>query len=311
MPPPLISGKKIYEVAQTIPAQDATRILHDMNIAPSTLKNYESKVRLLAEFISAAGQPRLTKQLFTQYLAALVQLQAHHNSDYAKHLRCALLHYQLSRGLWLLPGERPWANDPDILRACSGFRYQSKTGAPVRGQITNDMFLQLLNFVRQRVPVLIYPIIVLYGTGLRIGALIQIKAQHYQHDTSLLSYPDKAANALNRKPVWATREVRDPDAREVLRRMSLTVNPTECLFSKERCPITVLRDTIKLAQRTFNWDPSLEFVGPHSLRHGAAIHLQEFATNLQDVHQLINMSPTTYKYYSRPNATRKRNRDSS
>ena len=308
MPPPLLPGSIIAGMLHITPAQDATRMLHDLSIAPGTLKNYQSKVRILADFITAANEPRLTKQLFLQYLAILIQLQAHYHSDHAKHLRCALLHYQLSRGLWLLPSESPWANDPDVIRACLGFHYKAKNGTPIRGQITKDMFQQLLEFVSTRVPILAYPIIVLYGTGLRIGALTQLMPHHYRHDKRMLTYPDKAANALNKKPTWATREVRDPDARAVLHWLSLTVNPTECLFNKIRCPTTTLRDTIKLAQQTYNWDPSLEFVGPHSLRHGAAIHLQDFATDLQDVHHLINMSPTTFKYYSRPNKSRKRNR---
>ena len=236
MPPPLIPSSKIAEMTQLITSQEATRMLHDMSIAPSTLRNYRSKVTLLAEFILSAKQPRLTKQLFVQYLAALTQLQARHHSDYAKHLRCALLHYQMSRRLWLLPDEQPWANDPDILRACLGYRYQAKAGAPIRGQITKDMYQQLINFVRSRSPILVYPITVLYGTGLRIGALTKIMPHHYQHAKHMLSYPDKAATATNKRSVWVTREVRDPDARAILHYLSLAINAAECIFNKTRCP---------------------------------------------------------------------------
>lgn len=290
------------------PLEAKTR-LHDNAIAPNTLKQYNVRIARIREFLVSIEAPVLTKDNFLQYIAALDYL-AQPSKSYASQARSAVLHFQQSRELWCTPTGHCWAKDSDVVRACKGFAFKAKGNACPRGQITPEMFKDFLEFLYKFHPKYVHPSIVLFGTGLRIGALTSLRAQDFSPRSNTLRFYDKAANATNSRPIWAEKRILDPEVINILTWYQKITQPSELLFGIERCSIVQLREVIKEAAKYLKWDPDLTFDGPHTLRHGATIHLSNFAKNEDDLLKLVGMSKGTLSTYQRSNEQRKRERKS-
>ena len=284
---------------------EAKARLHDQAIAPSTLKQYNTRVTRIEEFLREMNAPFLSKDIFYLYIGAIDAL-SQPAKCFASQARSAVLHLQQSRDMWCSPTGHCWAKDTDVIRACKGFVYKAKGRTIPRGQITPEMFKDFITFLERHHPKFVHPSIVLYGTGLRIGALTAIKREDFDPELNQIRFPNKAASATNALPTWATKQIKDPDAIEVLQLYQRLTQPSQLLFNIDRCPIIQFRAVIKQAATVLKWDAELNFDGPHTLRHGATIHLQSFADNNRELQEIIGMSPTTLKAYSRSNAERKR-----
>lgn len=299
--------QQISEEAMLLSPAEAKEKLHDNAIAPSTLKQYVTRINCIRNFLRQINAQELTKGIFFQYIAALDSLSLPAKC-YASQARSAVLHFQQSRDIWCSPSGHYWAKDSDVIRACKGFAYKAKGGSRPRGQVTPTMFKEFLSFLYRFYPKFVHPSIVLFGTGLRIGALTSIRAQDFCPMTNTLSFPDKAANATNARPAWAEKKIVDPEVIEILTWYQKVTQPSQLLFGIDRCPITDFRSVIKEGAKHLQWDPELNFDGPHTLRHGATVHLAKFAKNEDELLTLVGISQKMLSTYKRPNDQRKRDR---
>ena len=88
------------------------------------------------------------------------------------------------------------------VKMCRGYRYNHKrdSGKRLRGQIDDNMFPSLLEFITLNFPKLQHPTEIAFGVGIRSHALVALLRGSYCPSTRTLTHLSKKANANNGLP---------------------------------------------------------------------------------------------------------------
>ena len=287
----------------------AVTFLVDSAITHETLDQYSSRVTQLLAYVQLMGIPHLTLGGFANYLCSR-RLVAGAN-DTADGYRCAILHFQRSRQLWLDEDGTEWAGTELCIKICKGYKYRSKTsasGAPKkRGTIDSSMYPTFLEWILHEFPALSDAVELGYGTGLRSHALVALHDKSYDSPVRKLEHKSKVANAANGKPFLETTIVTDQRAHDILVRLTATTRPGELLFPIGRWNLTTYRTAMKMAAVVFFWPTGLKFDGPHCLRHGHVSALvNDQGLDDDEIQEQMTLSKPMIRRYGKTNAKKLR-----
>jgi hypothetical protein len=284
-----------------------TRMYIDRSISACTYKTYENRISTLRSFIKSKNEPDLTLELFAEFLQTLGQRQGNTSKSTADVYRCAIAHFQRAHALWTADGV--WADSWEAKRVVAGYGYNGKarqTTATARGQITPQMFLQMMQHANKHFSRFAVALELGYRVALRPHELLSLCAGTF--DGTHICIPDKRSRATNNRPKMTYKTVVDPQARTILQTLEAQ-GGNYFNFS-----IVSLRAAFKSIATDLQWGTAvLKFDGPHCLRHGGMAH-GDALLRLQDrtdeeCHQILQVSANTHRRYTRPNDKRGRSTD--
>ena len=306
---PLVNATLLATTA-LLSTVDPVAVLVDAAVSDGTLEQYNSRIAQLLSFLSAlpgTGCRTLTLKLFAAFLLARRDLtNLTHGTSTAEGYRSAILHFQLSRALWLSPDGCCWAADPAAVKLCRGYRYNYKrdSGKRLRGQIDDNMFPSLLEFITLNFPKLQHPTEIAFGVGIRSHALVALLRGSYCPSTRTLTHLSKKANANNGLPFLEDSFVTDERSHLILTQLELRTPLGSLYFPKHEWSLAQWRTAMKQASIALGWPSGLKFDGPHCLRHGAVARLLDELGD--ETPKAINLSQTMLRHYSKTNEARLR-----
>ncbi len=250
------------------PNGNLTKLYIDNSISARTLTTYNSRIRTLQCFLEENDEPCLTLEIFAQFLRTLEANTGRATKSTAEGYRCAILHAQRTNNRWIEDGT--WADSWHCKRVVAGFAYKGRAPTPHhprRGQVTSDMFADML-IVARRDYLEYAPALELgYRLALRPSQLLSLHKGCF--DGTGVIVPDKRCRSTNRFNLSTVKTVVDPMARLLLRGLDETRTGPYFTFSEAS-----LRHVFKQIASALSWNTDdLLFDGPHCLRHGGMSHL--------------------------------------
>lgn len=298
---PKLDPKEIAKNLPNVNPNDAKSTLIYKSISKKTFAQYNSRKKLLDAVLSESHTQYCGKEFFFSFLD---QISKESHGSTADGYRCAILFFQKADGWRLSPGSSPWADDPDVLTACRGFRYNSKITTVPRGQIDEGKLIQLIAHARSTSrDHFIDAIFVLYGAALRIEQLIRLTPTDVDLPNSSLRVYDKSANAKNKKSFFGKKKILDKSVLDILSRRANARLPDQVLFPKEEWSVPQFRELIKSTAAAYKWETKLKWDGTHTLRHGGVAALLAKCTpdNRKDA---LMLSERMVSHYSASNEQR-------
>ncbi len=293
---------KAQEIAKTKIEGNAVAHLCDVAITEDTLRKYTGRIVQLTEWMRFTNNTTMTPDLFGVYLAQRAAIAKSRGEGCGKStgegFRSALLHFQISRSLWLSPDGSAWAGSAQTIKMVRGSAYGAKSSRKrPRGTIQQEDFPAFVTWIHAYHPHLDSAVAVSYGTGLRSHALIELQDGDWCPYTHMLLYIDKTANAENGNAFFRKMHVTCPRAIAYLSYEQATAGPGKKFFPKEKWTLAQFRAAMKQAAKDLQWPDGLKFDGPHCLRHAAVA---------VDTGEVIPMSLQMRKHYGRSNEDRLR-----
>lgn len=311
----LLSPSAVAERARDPNIRDSVAETLGCKVCAATRRKYSIKVAILQEILEAmdVDPTDLDEDLFGNILQAMCEQGSAPSTISA--YKSALIFYQKVERLWLKVNQSPWAESDFLASLIAGMKARRKrdSSAPQRGQVTNSMFDDLLEWVRSHepyasdCPLLIHCLIVARGAALRCGQLISIQRDDFSlSDTKsgLMGSlwvrgwnkdPAVRATSTNGKP----KLVFDEDAiKSLLLLKSLPVfeSPSDLIFDFSP---SFLCDLIQKAAVALRWPAGVVWDGPHCLRHAGVA--ETLAAK-----PWLNQSPSTVLHYAKPNLSRRK-----
>lgn len=290
---------------------DRTALING-SIDSSTLGQYRSAFKQIVAFAKGRN-PSATVVDQDCFFAFLISISSSQTN--IERYRSALVHMQLSgeEHDGVSAGSVPWGQAPHVKKACRGAKYRSgelkreASSVPPRGMVTEQMLLELLQWIRDRNPQLILPFRILFYADLRPGELVRLRrgdfvpSENNPSSGLLLIRGDKRSKADGKFPPTYQKEILCPEAIEALREAESAVESGQPLFpygtpAKGGWNRETLSAVLKEAKNALGWNPDLHYV-PHSLRHGGAAMLLDRGLGTQ-------MSASMEEHYTRSNGQR-------
>ena len=308
----LSPGHPNYRPPAIMEPNSGTIFLADKSIKDATFQDYSRKMTVIWKYLMDTGRPYNTFTL-NDFSLFLLQLRTRLNTNKratAEGYRCAILHFQKTRGLWCTPPEPPWADSPLARKVVSGYAYNGKspfgTPTPRRGAMDASLLPQLLAVLETTKPHLIPAVELGYHAALRPHQLLTLTGGSYSNN--FLTVPDKRANAANGRPFTTQKEIISPRAQVILHTIEAITPMGSPYF-----PGLSLQNFTKSfseAAASLPHHPSISLSGPHTLRHGGMANLlnllltQDENISIDTICQKLQTSPGMLLHYTTPNEER-------
>ena len=196
-----------------------------------------------------------------------------------------------------------WADDPLLVRAIKGYKYQDRLSRPPRGAIDIGMLEELCNLHPEYTR---FYIVIFYGV-LRVSQAARLRGGDISQDAAggvhLTLRQDKRMKCGSTREFVSVREVVHPAAREIMLTALRAVPHGALIFATVDLAEASL--AIKKAAVTLKWPAGLVWDGVHCLRHGGAQLMKMFVSELlARAGRPCAMSAQTLAWYTRLNAIR-------
>jgi hypothetical protein len=279
------------------------RALVELSVQQETLAGYESSLTALRRWLSTTGREPagttpetptavlVTEPVFELYLLSCVR---------CKEKIPVVLRTALRKQQEILHME-VWAESAHSKCVMKGALYQGGTTrkAPLRGTMTREMFLALVQYTRERRPHMLNGILVQVGAALRISQLVAIESGQVSPSEGVFLTEDKRENADNLddpaigphwKRLWCC------NTRDLLLHMQSITPAGHLLFPRSVWSMAQYNAHLKEAFAALHWSDLLKFDGSHILRHAGVGFAKELGVPDED----LKMSAAMITLYSRP-----------
>ncbi|CUG89226.1 unnamed protein product, partial [Bodo saltans] len=118
------------------------------SISKGTLSQYQARIKNIQKYLHESNEATLTLDVFADFLDVLKARTQNASKNTAEGYRSAVLFYQRTYGTWT-SGNDCWADGWACRKMIAGFGYEGKTKGRPRGQVTPDMFSQMMIVARK------------------------------------------------------------------------------------------------------------------------------------------------------------------
>ncbi|CUE71773.1 unnamed protein product [Bodo saltans] len=273
----------------------------ERSITNKTLEQYNGRIIQLQRFLTDNGEEALTTENFAAFLETLQARTRNTSRSTAEGYRAAILFHQRTYGLWTEDGI--WADTWTCKKMIAGYSYAGKTQGRPRGQVTSEMFQQMIQYARTHHSPYAPALEIGYRIALHPHQIVQLKKGDFNGETLLV--PDKRSRSSNTLPPFTRKAVLDENARWILQSLE-TVRTGRYFNFDER----QLRTVFKMIASALGWNTlEQKYDGPHCLRHGGMAHVDNIlaaaGADLQTRNRVLQVSETTRRRYTKPNDQRK------
>lgn len=299
-----VEGAAAYVAQERGKIKELGEGLAHQSVAQQTLRQYTLRIHALRRFLACLGEPCLTKELFTGFLAALAQ-QGKSGTSTGDGYLAAVVHYQRVERLWCdAQTGHAWSEDPDMRKMVNGLRYAGKQDRHQTGAMSRQMLDELAAWCestgRGR---FVLAVRVMWGAGLRVKQLLELKCGDViveETETYLLVRKDKRVRATSRNGEVHLKSLRE-EVLQWVREAERGKSNGEFLFPNTEWKYADLLGLFKDAAAALNWPADVEWV-THSARHGGT----RAAVAETRANAVAQTSTGTRNHYTRADRVRSR-----